>query len=223
MTNISSEEMFYDSISDSWGQVMNRLELQKRLDLIFNIFLKGEDLQNKSFLDIGAGLGFFSCQANKLGADVTAVEIGNNLIAQIKRRCKVKTIKADALNLPFSTNSFDYVLSTEVIEHTRDPQRAIRESIRVLKPKGILMLTTPSTYFKYIFKLLSFLKLRPYHGHENCLTLQEIKTELQSCKMRIKIEKGFNLILPIKQLNFIEDLISPATPIFINFGFKAVK
>jgi SAM-dependent methyltransferase len=40
---------------------------------------------------------------------------------------------------------FDLVLCTEVIEHVPEPQEVFREAARVLRPAGILVLTTPQT------------------------------------------------------------------------------
>ncbi len=48
-----------------------------------------------------------------------------------------------ALDLPFPENSFDTVVSTEVLEHVPEPRRALAEMRRVLKPGGFLILSTP--------------------------------------------------------------------------------
>lgn len=64
----------------------------------------------------------------------------------------------DALALGFKDSSFDVVLCTEMLEHVPEPQRAIDEMRRVLKPGGLLLLTTrflfpihdaPHDYFRY--------------------------------------------------------------------------
>lgn len=49
----------------------------------------------------------------------------------------------DIENLTYPENSFDAVISIEVLEHTRDPFRAAAEIKRVLRPSGSLLLTTP--------------------------------------------------------------------------------
>lgn len=52
-------------------------------------------------------------------------------------------VVADLHNLKqFASNSFDCVLCTEVLEHCYDPQKASEEMFRVLKPGGILLLST---------------------------------------------------------------------------------
>lgn len=59
------------------------------------------------------------------------------------KRLKRADIIGDALSLPFADNTFDTVLSTEVLEHVTDPQRMLSEIFRVLKHNGNLILTTP--------------------------------------------------------------------------------
>src|SRR6476661_3646451 len=67
-------------------------------------------------------------------------------------------IIGDAQALGVRDAAFDVVLCTEVLEHLREPQQAIDEMFRVLKPGGRLLLTTrflfpihdaPDDYFRY--------------------------------------------------------------------------
>jgi SAM-dependent methyltransferase len=53
--------------------------------------------------------------------------------------------EADVSDLPFDDGSYDIVLSTQVLEHVRDPAEVCREMARVLKPGGYLFLTTPQS------------------------------------------------------------------------------
>ena len=53
---------------------------------------------------------------------------------------------ADSLALPFRSGSFDAVLSTQVLEHVRNPFTVFREISRVLKPSGYLVLTAPQLW-----------------------------------------------------------------------------
>lgn len=55
-------------------------------------------------------------------------------------------IVADAHELPFKDGEFQIILCTEVLEHLRNPRVAIAEMYRVLKPKGLLILTTRFVY-----------------------------------------------------------------------------
>ena len=59
------------------------------------------------------------------------------------RNPEVFCCQMDVYKLDFAKEVFDYVVMGEVIEHLDDPKRAIAEAMRVLKPHGILALSTP--------------------------------------------------------------------------------
>jgi len=61
---------------------------------------------------------------------------------EIKSQGKVSAEIADVCNLQYSDNSFDKVLSISTIEHIDNDFGAISEMMRVLKPNGLLLLTT---------------------------------------------------------------------------------
>lgn len=55
-------------------------------------------------------------------------------------------VRGDAHNLPFADNTFDTIISTEVIEHTTWPWIVLQELSRVLKPNGKLVISWPWLY-----------------------------------------------------------------------------
>jgi SAM-dependent methyltransferase len=74
------------------------------------------------------------------------------------RRKPGAAVVGDAHALPFAADSFDLILSTEMLEHTVEPQRIVDEIRRVLRPGGRLLLTTrfafplhdvPGDYFRF--------------------------------------------------------------------------
>lgn len=95
-------------------------------------------------LDLGAGDGRLTreLRADRLTiADVSAVALD-------RARRRLPAARAVELSpdgpLPLSDARFDLVLSAETIEHVRDIQRFLSEARRVLRPGGILALTTPA-------------------------------------------------------------------------------
>jgi SAM-dependent methyltransferase len=52
-------------------------------------------------------------------------------------------LAGDAMRLPFADETFDAILCTEVLEHLPDPEAAIAEFARVLRPDGLLLVTVP--------------------------------------------------------------------------------
>ncbi|MCM8783413.1 MAG: class I SAM-dependent methyltransferase [Candidatus Omnitrophica bacterium] len=93
-------------------------------------------------LDIGCGDGDYSFGIKKLGFQVTALDIDDK---RFRYKDEIEFIKCDITKgLPFSDNSFDYVLFLEVIEHLYNPYFVIQEINRLLKPGGLIILSTPN-------------------------------------------------------------------------------
>jgi SAM-dependent methyltransferase len=53
-------------------------------------------------------------------------------------------VKGDAMRLPFGAGSFDVVLALDAFEHFEDDVAAMRETLRVLRPGGLLVCTVPA-------------------------------------------------------------------------------
>jgi len=84
----------------------------------------------------------------KLCRSLTSTEIDPKAIPQIQEQINnqgfknIHQVEADVRNLPFPDNSFDRVFCISVVEHIeKDRDKAIKELIRVLKSKGVLILT----------------------------------------------------------------------------------
>jgi ubiquinone/menaquinone biosynthesis C-methylase UbiE len=60
-------------------------------------------------------------------------------------------VVADGMNLPFRSESFSHVISSEVLEHLEDDAKALSEIAGVIKPSGVLVITFPHRrfYFSY--------------------------------------------------------------------------
>jgi len=113
------------------------------------VFVETADIKDKTILDIGCGYGWF--ELNALSRDtqmIVATEITKNDLETIKKNIKnprLKLQEADAINLPFANNTFDTVVSWEVIEHIpKNTEKMMFSEIkRVLKPNGMFYLSTP--------------------------------------------------------------------------------
>ncbi len=103
-----------------------------------------EILQNQprgALLDVPAGEGALAVRLKKLGFDVRCCD----LYAEIFK-LKDTEIKPGNLDkrLPYESESFDYVVCVEGLEHIENPANAIREFSRVLKPGGQIVTSVPN-------------------------------------------------------------------------------
>jgi ubiquinone/menaquinone biosynthesis C-methylase UbiE len=121
--------------------------------LITNHTLPG----GQSIVEVGAGFGRLgSCYSSKY-AEVHMVEPASNLRMAAARlyRDVVKYYDASVYNLPFSDSAFDSVLMVRVFHHLGDPQAALEELWRILKPGGTLVLNySNKRNVKHIIKFL---------------------------------------------------------------------
>jgi 2-polyprenyl-3-methyl-5-hydroxy-6-metoxy-1,4-benzoquinol methylase len=79
-------------------------------------------------------------------------------------------VVADALALPFADNSFDCVVSSEVIEHVVDPAAFVHELLRVLKPGGRCIVSTPYNEKRQFVLCIHCNTPTPLHAHLHSFT-----------------------------------------------------
>lgn len=103
----------------------------------------------ETVLDAGCGEGVLSWYLAERGAQVTAVDISKpnieNARAFLKKKGvldRVTVLLGDAESLPFPDASFDWVVSSHVLEHLPDFEKGLSEIRRVAKKKAIVALPT---------------------------------------------------------------------------------
>jgi 2-polyprenyl-3-methyl-5-hydroxy-6-metoxy-1,4-benzoquinol methylase len=145
---------------------------------IFNFF---KNKPKGKFLEIGSYAGVLLASAKEMGWDVLGIEPEHlpRVYSELKFGLKVLSGSFEGEDLP--NNSFDVVLSTHVIEHIYDPKVFIQKAYDVLKPKGILILETP-TYDSLTFRLLKH-RERSVRcpGHIYFFTKKSLKELVESC------------------------------------------
>ncbi len=100
------------------------------------------DVRHKTILDVGAGTGRLAVKLAQNGAAVTALDISTKILKNLQRKNnQIKTIVADAENLPCTDNSFDVIVAAFLIVHLKNPAIFFAEAYRVLKPNGQFLLT----------------------------------------------------------------------------------
>jgi ubiquinone/menaquinone biosynthesis C-methylase UbiE len=135
---VLSSEAGYNLAADVYDENENYLNSFEQGELIP---LLGA-LADKKVLDVGAGTGRLSLPMANRGASVTALDVSPKMLEIIKRKnSKIQTVVGGAESLPFENNSFDVVTAVFLIVHLKDPTRFFDEAYRVLKDRGILVVT----------------------------------------------------------------------------------
>ena len=126
--------------------------------------------QNKKVIEMGCGTGLMAGYLQKLGLDVTALDLSQKVIdyayeiakqSNIIKPCKYE--QGDILNLKYKANTFDVSYSNGVLEHFNDDEvvTILKQQMKISK---YVIFGVPSTYFNMNEKML---------GNERSLTLRE--------------------------------------------------
>jgi 2-polyprenyl-6-hydroxyphenyl methylase/3-demethylubiquinone-9 3-methyltransferase len=134
-------------------------QLTPELREIFQTYLPA----GASCLDLGCGDGKTSgawLRAN--GFKYLGVDLSANAIRDARSFGLAAIEIADASVLPLLDGSFDAVLCIEVLEHLFRPDLAAAEILRVLKPRGLLLVSVPNVaYWRRRMDLLMFGRWNP--------------------------------------------------------------
>ena len=115
-------------------------------------------------LDIAAGTGSSSRPLVDKGAQVTALDFSEGMLAQGRKQNKdIKFVQGDALKLPFEDNFFDVTTISFGLRNTNDTSLALKEALRVTKSGGRIVIAEfshptnrvfKSIYLNYLMKAL---------------------------------------------------------------------
>jgi SAM-dependent methyltransferase len=101
--------------------------------------------RGKVVLDIACGEGYGSAALKRAGAaKVIGVDLSEEACAHVRSKYDIETRVGDAEAIPLDDSSVDLVVSFETIEHVGKPARFLDEIKRVLRPNGIVVISTPN-------------------------------------------------------------------------------
>ncbi|MSO20680.1 MAG: methyltransferase domain-containing protein [Acidobacteria bacterium] len=113
-------------------------------------FVKG-----KRVLDAACGSGYGTAMlaesaSSVIGIDISREAVGyarSNYAAAAAAGAEIDFSEGDCLALPFTDESLDVVVAFEIVEHLKDATGFLRELRRVLRPGGLLLLSTPNRLY----------------------------------------------------------------------------
>ncbi len=156
--------------------------------------------QGDHVLDVGSGFGRHVFECARRGARAVALDYAADEVTETRNTLgamlaageippsgSLGVLRGDATCLPFEDDSFDVVITSEVLEHIQDDVTAIAEMVRVLRPGGRFAATVPAQLPETINWWLS----EEYHapiavgGHVRIYSAVELDAKLRSAGLDI--------------------------------------
>lgn len=101
--------------------------------------------QNVKVLEVGSGLGYLTYSLKKAGFDVVGIDISQKVVSQATKEFGALYKQLDIFEYAKDTSdTYDYIVLTEVIEHVPKPVEFIRTLLSLLNSNGKLIVTTPN-------------------------------------------------------------------------------
>ena len=156
-------------------EVIHEVVEAKRSELCFNLIndLIAKENENdhqlkKKILDVGCGDGSFIKKFEKC-CEVFGVDVSSRAV-KIAEEAGITAYAVDVSRekLPFENEWFDIIYMGDVLEHLVNPDFAINEVARTLKPNGSLVLSTPNLA-SWLNRLLLLLGIQPLFSEVSTL------------------------------------------------------
>jgi ubiquinone/menaquinone biosynthesis C-methylase UbiE len=159
--------------------------------------------KNPYLLDIACGTGWavrYAASLTRGRGEFYGVDISSGMIKQAEAGSpsypNVHFCKSKVEKLPFENDFFDFIISSNAFHHFSNPEKALREAHRVLKPKGRIYIldTTADNFFMRMMDVLSR-KLEP--AHVKLYSTREFHTLFENAGLRYVTSKPAILFLKV--------------------------
>jgi 2-polyprenyl-6-hydroxyphenyl methylase/3-demethylubiquinone-9 3-methyltransferase len=165
---------------------------------------QAQGVEGKSILDVGCGGGILAEALAQQGARVTGIDM-----AEMSLKVARLHLHESALEIDYQLSTveafaednaaqFDIVTCLEMLEHVPDPASVITSAARLLKPDGVLFLSTinrnPKAFALAILGAEYILRMLPRgtHDYKKFIKPSEMATQLRACGMRVNDISGMS-------------------------------
>ena len=222
-STLNNEKDPFVQLSDEWWDINGKFQsLHKFTDIRIRYINRVVSKYNKTdkiyslnklkCLDIGCGGGLLSERISRLGASVTGIDVTKRSIEIAKTHALNSGLNINYINTDVSSfvknnvsNKFDLIIASEVIEHLDNRNLFFKEVSKLLKNKGILIITTINktalSLFLAKFMAENVLKLLPkgIHDFEKFVSPENLVDEAKPYKIYLDEIVGFKPIIGISK------------------------
>jgi len=147
----------------------------------------GSSVVRPRLLEVGCGTGGL-LQAISPWADACGVDLSGEAMSYCRKRGLTMLCQGSLGALPFRDDTFDGVISVDVLEHLEDDAAALREIRRVCRPEGYLIATVPAFQFLWSRRDVQL-------HHKRRYTLGQVKQRIGDAGFKVLKATYVNLLL----------------------------
>ena len=178
-TNVNFDEIAkFEQIAHQWWDLNGDFKPLHQINPLRRQFIvqHASDVFGKKIIDVGCGGGILAESLAKLGADVTGIDMGEEPLNVAKLHALESNVKVNYLKRTAEQQAtevsqhYDIVTCMEMLEHVPDPASVINALSNMVKPGGLVFLSTLNKTIKsYLLAIVAaekVLKLVPNGTHE---------------------------------------------------------
>ncbi len=164
---MEQKETFWSKTASDFEEKNNDIIGEESMQIVLNEVGNEKNLGNT--LELACGNGTYSKVLVKNAESLTATDFSDEMVAETKRRLKdypsIKIEKANCFALPYADNTFDTVFMANLLHIIGNPEKAVAETYRVLKPNGrILVIDFTKKGMKFFDQIKMLNKFLKYYG-----------------------------------------------------------
>jgi 2-polyprenyl-3-methyl-5-hydroxy-6-metoxy-1,4-benzoquinol methylase len=206
---------------------MKMRHFEQRLDDIGDVGGSGR------LLDVGCSCGYFMEVAKSRGFDVQGIEFSSSAIAAATPDIRTRIFQGKLEDMP-DKGPFDVVSAFDLIEHVHDPRAFLRRSAGLLRPGGVLLISTPDTghYLRYLMRSrwpmlqpMQHLSLFSRKALAGALRAEGFETvRVETCYKTLSVDYLMNQVRPLNPvLSRMLDAVAAGVPSSVLHKYRRIN
>ena len=214
-----------DALRAAYNQLYARYTLKESAEYYAWIARMLDVRPDETVVDVGCGAGLLLAALNRQGAERAIGFDFSERALHLARHglARAPVCVAEAEHVPFASTTFDCVVCLGSLEHFADPDAALREMARLVRPEGRLLIVVPNRYF--ILDVLNawWRGAGTSHGQplERFAALREWRALLEAHGFRIKAVRKYNAGSAFSRAVFrvVWSVARPFIPLTMSYQF----
>lgn len=135
---------FFNDVAPEWEEISKNYYDESIRNRLLEVSILKKDM---TVIDLGAGDGYISRAIARHVKKVLAVDISKEMLKELKKKARenglknIETVESDGQEVPVRDGSADLVCASMYLHHIDDPEHAVIEMKRLVKPGGTVFLS----------------------------------------------------------------------------------